>query len=997
MRKRTPLSLLALLAGLLAVAAGAETRYVKVSGSKAASGISWDEATNDLQKAIDDLAALGGGEVWVAAGVYIPATGTDWFALDPSVSLYGGFPPNPTTGAADCDELSDRRPDDYPTILSGDRNGDDETDSETSLPTTSSMVDNAARVLDIVEMTEGTTIVDGFFIEGGNATKAAGQEYNAQCGGGIRALAGSGYRQTPQLVVNNCVFLGNRAGVGQYTGGHGGGLYVEQVDVTVSRCSFLGNAAGDGSAGADGAKDATGTPGDNGAPGGNGGGMAVQYGTSVTVERTLFESNCAGSGGNGGRGGVSTNDTGGQGGNGAVGGSGGGLHVEMASTSISVADCTFAHNQAGTGGNGGDGGNTELGGASGGNGGTANACNPNSYSISGCGGGLAVSYGYAQSAAIRGCTFVGNASGEAGTGGLAGTGTGDPAQPGTVFGTGGQGGGIFLYRAAMTIENTTVSGNKAAGNGGGIGIADDGGGQLAGTHLTVFANRTDLQGGGLALDSTSEMSATHVHVRNSVFWANEATGTGNRADDSQVYARHTGVTVTNSVLAEAPTVVACDACVPSDPQLKALSWNGGSTPTLAPQPGSPIVDATFLDETAIPATDQRGFPRDDGHADAGAFELRTQASGVTATGVSDHVATLTWAPGIWGYSVVFVRPDDPDDPKPRPKDGTFYNHSPAYGSGGYIAGTPWCCVYSGSGSTVGMDGLAPGTTYSVMVCDTLENNALFIHNTEDALGNPLVFSTSGGLAPATLVSPIHCPDVGIQGPEEDDPAYGHSLIEEPVFVWLPPAGTDGAHCQVWLDDYKIGDTAIEPAGFRCFDGTAWSDFPTTGMPTGTQRLAFLRMQGGGMGQRPSAQARNWFVRTVAGGQATSDSEIWRFVVKDVDWEDGVPVAGYTLIRKAQMDQMRAEVHALQRMRGLAVTAFSDADIAKNETPVRAAHFQELRQAIRQVAEAIGEDVSSWAWTDATIVPNQTVIRAIHLQELRDALLGTYPVPPGRGR
>jgi hypothetical protein len=96
-----------------------------------------------------------------------------------------------------------------------------------------------------------------------------------------------------------------------------------------------------------------------------------------------------------------------------------------------------------------------------------------------------------------------------------------------------------------------------------------------------------------------------------------------------------------------------------------------------------------------------------------------------------------------------------------------------------------------------------------------------------------------------------------------------------------------------------------------------------------------------------------------------------------------------------MTQMREEVNALLRMRGLADATFTDTEITVNSTPIKAEHFQQLRNAIKTAAADTGEDTSVWSWTDPTLTPNQTVIKAIHLQELRDALQGTYPVPVDR--
>lgn len=74
--------------------------YVKENGS--GSGISWDDATGDVQKAIETASAAGIPEVWIAKGTYYP---TSWpsgltldehrhFSLRNNVSVIGGFAGN---------------------------------------------------------------------------------------------------------------------------------------------------------------------------------------------------------------------------------------------------------------------------------------------------------------------------------------------------------------------------------------------------------------------------------------------------------------------------------------------------------------------------------------------------------------------------------------------------------------------------------------------------------------------------------------------------------------------------------------------------------------------------------------------------------------------------------------------------------------------------------------------------------------------------------------
>lgn len=60
--------------------------YVRADAAQGGDGQSWDAALPDIQAAIDLAAEAGGGQVWVAAGVYARS-----IRLRPFVRVYGGF------------------------------------------------------------------------------------------------------------------------------------------------------------------------------------------------------------------------------------------------------------------------------------------------------------------------------------------------------------------------------------------------------------------------------------------------------------------------------------------------------------------------------------------------------------------------------------------------------------------------------------------------------------------------------------------------------------------------------------------------------------------------------------------------------------------------------------------------------------------------------------------------------------------------------------------
>jgi len=99
-------------------------RYVREGGSGTKDGLSWANASGDLQAMIN--ASANGDQVWVAAGIYIPSAGTVYgsgsmfegkdqggFKMKNGVEIYGGFPASGSPGMMNRDWT------DNITILSG--------------------------------------------------------------------------------------------------------------------------------------------------------------------------------------------------------------------------------------------------------------------------------------------------------------------------------------------------------------------------------------------------------------------------------------------------------------------------------------------------------------------------------------------------------------------------------------------------------------------------------------------------------------------------------------------------------------------------------------------------------------------------------------------------------------------------------------------------------------------------------------------------------------
>ena len=170
-------------------------RYVKPDGT--GDGTSWEKASGDLQKMIDELAAVdASGEVWVAAGEYRPTTqiieGVQYaasFRIRDGIDVYGGFDDeNPE------DSKSKRVKGDMPwiytneTILLG---ADYENGTATWANNQWNVTSSSRHVVWFAPMAgeedfKYTTVLDGVTIKGGAANGGEGlADFATDKGGGV--------------------------------------------------------------------------------------------------------------------------------------------------------------------------------------------------------------------------------------------------------------------------------------------------------------------------------------------------------------------------------------------------------------------------------------------------------------------------------------------------------------------------------------------------------------------------------------------------------------------------------------------------------------------------------------------------------------------------------------------------------------------------------------------------------------------------------------------
>jgi hypothetical protein len=207
--------------------AAGDTIYVDDDANAGGDGGSWATAYKYLQDGLREANSNPDvNQIWVGDGNYYPDANTSEpngsgnreasFQLISGVALYGGYA---GYGAPDPNE---RDPNAYETILSGDLDGDDVGDANRG--------ENSYHVVSGAG-SDGTAVLDGFTVSGGNANGVWVDRTSV--GGGM-------YIENSSPLVSKCTFTGNSSldyGGGMYIGGHS--------NAVIRNCQIIGNDSND--------------------------------------------------------------------------------------------------------------------------------------------------------------------------------------------------------------------------------------------------------------------------------------------------------------------------------------------------------------------------------------------------------------------------------------------------------------------------------------------------------------------------------------------------------------------------------------------------------------------------------------------------------------------------------------------------------------------------------------------------------------------------------
>jgi hypothetical protein len=255
--------------------------YVTETGSGDSTGSSWANATDNLQMAIN---ATGVRQVWVAGGIYQPASG-QFFTMKEGVKIYGGFSGTET-------DLSQRDLSaNHTSILKGNNN---------------SVIRNNNNGLTNAAVLDGFTITNGMATQGGgmynntaspslshiifsgNTAKGGDAYYNPYPLSTIPAGSGSGggiYNAASSPALTDVTIIGNRAQGGNGTNmsssgsGEGGGIYnTGSSSPVLTNVTLGGNTAESGTSSGSGTGSAT-------------GGGIYNAGTALTLTNSIIWGN----------------------------------------------------------------------------------------------------------------------------------------------------------------------------------------------------------------------------------------------------------------------------------------------------------------------------------------------------------------------------------------------------------------------------------------------------------------------------------------------------------------------------------------------------------------------------------------------------------------------------------------------------------------------------------------------------------------------------------
>ena len=378
-----------------------------------------------------------------------------------------------------------------------------------------------------------------------------------------------------------------------------------------------------------------------------------------------------------------------------------------------------------------------------------------------------------------------------------------------------EGGGVYFRRGYGSVTNSTIAYNSVTSGGYTHGIGSGYGAETINLKNSIIAGNTFVGSydGDIGHRSTGSGYGTFVDNGGNII------GRLGYASSGYSPAATSWVDATSYNIAIDGTYVLQDGTGLNSGTLNMdnmLQTNGNTTyetKTLGIADGASVVVDNGLTGTngsiSVPSVDQRNVSRVTS-TDIGSYEYNntyatevptTQSSSIVYSNVQNSRVDLSWTSGDGTYRIAFMKAASTGTASPV--DAATYAASSVFGSGDQISSTGWYTIYSGTGSSLTVTGLSPGTDYIVQVFEYNGHAAGYeAYFTDTATDNP---KTQATYTPVTIYinSSTGNDSTGDGSSESPYATFHKAYTESNGGDTINATGTFD-----WTDEDETGDASI---------------------------------------------------------------------------------------------------------------------------------------------------------------------------------------------
>ena len=224
---------------------------------------------------------------------------------------------------------------------------------------------------------------------------------------------------------------------------------------------------------------------------------------------------------------------------------------------------------------------------------------------------------------------------------------------------------------------------------------------------------------------------------------------------------------------------------------------------------------------------------------------------------------------------------------------------------------------------------------------------------------------------------------------DGDPLAYTAVTSDGRVVTAVVSGSTVSLAPVSAGTATVTVTARDPAGLSATQTIAVTVFPSNRPPEPVGTLAALTtaVDGAAVTVEVSGAFRDPDGDALTYGASSSAPLVALISVSGSRVTIAPVSAGTATVRVTATDVGGSNTTATQTFRVRVTLPFTDDPIVPGVTPVKAAHFTELRTRIDGVRTAVG--LGRYPWTDSRLVAGVTPVRGLHMSELRTALAQAY--------